>query len=29
MKSVENAVKQAVYMKIGEKMRLIITLFGK
>ena len=29
MKSVENAVTQAVYMKIGKKMRLIIALFGK
>lgn len=29
MKSVENAVKQAIYMKIGKKMRLIIALFGK
>ena len=29
MKSVENVVKQAIYMKIEKKPRLTIALFGK
>ena len=29
MKSVENAVKQATYMKTGEKTGLTIAIFGK
>lgn len=29
MKSVENAVKQAIYMKPGEKTGLTIAIFGK